>query len=401
MAAGNRRSRKTGLDAASILQHESALEALRKVASGLPQSLQRLPEARAEFRFREEAADTPSVLKVLHRKRSALAEAKESSPSFDSRVRPQRILVDAGMPEGVSSIWRPRPMAFCAQSARPLPTRATARVLRLPDVTVMSGARAREYRWTKGCGKSGEAEYALTMVLEGRRRLEHQGSEFEGGAESAIFASSGDNGLAQFEEGGRYLAIQVSAHRLQSRAANIDQRLMRPIASKRAPLRLLSAYAVNLTNCSHEIDGESAFAIATHLIDIFALLLGAKGDQRVLAETRGLRAVQTEVIREAIVAGAAVPGFSVECVADQLDESPRVVHRLLAEGGESFADLVTARRLDVVRQRLGNRKFDRIPVADLAFACGFTDIALFHRQFAARFEDAPADIRARPEATSQ
>ena len=347
--------------------------------------------------FTPEQLETPRHAAVS---RGSESRAGIPAPLDDDRIKPLWISIDEGLPEAITSAWKLRPEgstpsdeAGGASDARRL--RQSAVFLHVPDAALLSGGRASAYRWIKGKPENGRAEFLLSLVLMGRRRFEQMGRDFEGRAGSAIFASNIEGGRFSFGADGRYLGVNVLAQSLHARVPNVEARLMQPIAPDSQALRLLSDYVSSLMKCDEGLDRDMARSVADHVVDLCALLLGARGDERALAETRGLRAAQKAAICAAIDAGAATPGFSAQAVAEQLGVPSRYVHFLLEQGGEGFGRLVAARRLALARARLADPRFGRMTVAEVASSCGFVDLQQFHRQFRARFGDAPSGFRAK------
>ena len=325
-------------------------------------------------------------------------DSDQGSPApRDDRIRPLRIPVDERMPPQIASPWRLRWKASGAPDA-PRPDgaiRPSALSLRLPDVALLSGERAASYAWLKGDVGRGGPVVVLSVASEGRRRLAHLRREFEGGPGTAVFASNLAQGTGRYQDGGRYLSVTVPSQRLRRHAPNFEAALMQPVASGQA-LALLVDYVDGLLTLRDGVDRAAAPAVADHLIDLCAMLLGAKGDEREAAVANGFRAAQAQAARRAIDAGAATPGFSAHAVADQIGVPVERLHALLQTAGESFEALALARRLDVVRARLADPAFARVEVREIARACGFQDIRAFRRRFAARFGAAPEAVRKRP-----
>lgn len=140
-------------------------------------------------------------------------------------------------------------------------------------------------------------------------------------------------------------------------------------------------------------DGESGEVVATTLLDLVALSLGARREQAALARMRGLRAARVQAIVAAIMAGYGEPGFSVRDVARKLRLAPRSVQNLLGETGTSFTERVIELRVQKARAMLSDRRHDRLRVSDLAAACGFNEVSYFDRRFRRRFGASPTQYR--------
>jgi transcriptional regulator GlxA family with amidase domain len=52
-------------------------------------------------------------------------------------------------------------------------------------------------------------------------------------------------------------------------------------------------------------------------------------------------------------------------------------------------------RLQKSRAMLGDPKFDRLKIGEIAFACGFNEASYFNRCFRRRFGEAPMQVRGR------
>ncbi|MCX4198929.1 helix-turn-helix domain-containing protein [Methylobacterium organophilum] len=68
------------------------------------------------------------------------------------------------------------------------------------------------------------------------------------------------------------------------------------------------------------------------------------------------------------------------------------LYRAFAETG-GIAAAIRDARLDLARRRLEARRDDKVRIASIAYACGFTDVPTFNRGFRKRFGLAPGDLR--------
>jgi AraC-like DNA-binding protein len=133
--------------------------------------------------------------------------------------------------------------------------------------------------------------------------------------------------------------------------------------------------------------------IGTTLLDLAALVLGARKDAAELARVRGLRSARTQAIIAAIRTGYANPAFSVRDVARRLRLSPRYVQNLLGETGVSFVERVLELRLQRARRMLADQRCDRLRISEIAEACGFNEVSYFNRCVRRRFGVSPGELR--------
>ncbi len=89
--------------------------------------------------------------------------------------------------------------------------------------------------------------------------------------------------------------------------------------------------------------------------------------------------------------------LSPAAVATEHGIGKRHLHFLFAKQGTTFGADLMAVRLERARQMLQDRRFDHVPVGEIATRCGFTDPSHFARRFRLRFRSAPAAFRKQPD----
>jgi AraC-like DNA-binding protein len=156
-------------------------------------------------------------------------------------------------------------------------------------------------------------------------------------------------------------------------------------------LRLLFGYlegtfAQDLGNhCAAQLFGN-------HLVDLVALALG--GDTLELEEQSGVRAARLGAILQAIANQTSNLGLSAATIAAQLGITPRYVHLLLEQSGQTFTQHVLQKRLEKARELLGGDEGQDRKIADIALEAGFADLSHFNRAFRRHFGDTPSGARA-------
>ena len=137
---------------------------------------------------------------------------------------------------------------------------------------------------------------------------------------------------------------------------------------------------------------EAGMAIASHLLDLAAVGLGARSDVAAAAQRRGLRAVRLKAVLSILEVRYHEPDFSAQKLAAAAGLSERYVNELLFGAGASFTTRLTELRLrkaaDLLAHRAGR-------ISDIAFACGFNDLSYFNRCFRRRFGLTPTAARGR------
>jgi AraC-like DNA-binding protein len=135
---------------------------------------------------------------------------------------------------------------------------------------------------------------------------------------------------------------------------------------------------------------DAGMAIATHLLDLAALGLGADGDQALAAQRGGLRAVRLKAVLLILERRFAEPDFSAQKLAAAAGLSERYVNELLFEAGASFTTRLNELRLRKAAELLS---MTEKRISEIAFACGFNDLSYFNRSFRRRFGLTPTTAR--------
>ena len=133
--------------------------------------------------------------------------------------------------------------------------------------------------------------------------------------------------------------------------------------------------------------------IASHLVDLITLGLGARADAAEAARRGGVRAVRLNAVLAVLRQRFAEPDFSAQKLALAVGLSERYVNELLYEDGATFVTRVLELRLRMALDFL--MRSERRRIADIAFECGFNDLSYFNRCFRRRFGLTPTAARGR------
>jgi AraC-like DNA-binding protein len=191
----------------------------------------------------------------------------------------------------------------------------------------------------------------------------------------------------------RHVALRLPRAILGARIADLDACIGRRLPSNTEGLALLIGYVDGV--CLTELANLALCdLVVSHVYDLVALLLGAKGDARHLAQQRGARAARLAAILRQIERRSRDPELSAITIALLLGVTPRYVHLLLEETGKSFTHHVLERRLERAVALLRDPQWCQRKIADIAVEAGFTDLSYFNRSFRRHFGATPSDFRA-------
>jgi AraC-like DNA-binding protein len=191
----------------------------------------------------------------------------------------------------------------------------------------------------------------------------------------------------------RHIALRLPRAILEAKIADLDACNARRIPSNIEGLPLLISY-VRALRFSELTNPAFCNLVVWHVYDLVALVLGAKGDARHLAQQGGARAARLAAIRREIERRSGDPGLSAVTIALLLGITPRYVHLLLEESGKSFSHHVLERRLDKAAALLRDPNWRHLKIVKIAAQAGFADLSYFNRTFRRHFGATPSDFRA-------
>jgi AraC family transcriptional regulator, positive regulator of tynA and feaB len=143
---------------------------------------------------------------------------------------------------------------------------------------------------------------------------------------------------------------------------------------------------------SLDTDNEAELALPPETVaeQMAALLALAAGpDVQASTGTEKLFARLRRTIRDRCHEAGLSPG----AVAEEHGISKRYLHYLCAQAGTTFRNELMRVRLERARRLLGDRRFDSLPVSEVAARCGFVEPSHFARRFREAFGHGPTGFR--------
>jgi AraC-like DNA-binding protein len=273
------------------------------------------------------------------------------------------------------------------------PFRASATFHSLPGLGVIIDSRA-DVRYVfnrQAVAKAGDL-VALALVTKGVGHVAQLGREVSSDRGGGVLVSGADPISATLRGEGTCVTLAFPRATLQALVPDLGAALVRPIHESNQALRLLIDY-LGILEQDDAMDPALARAYATHVRDLAALAIGARGEAREIAIARGAKAARRRAILEAIDANAHAPEASAAAIARKLGISERYLRNILEETGRTFTELLLERRLGLAWRRLNDSRFDYQTISEIAFSTGFSDISYFNRSFRRRFGDTPSGVR--------
>jgi AraC family transcriptional activator of tynA and feaB len=151
----------------------------------------------------------------------------------------------------------------------------------------------------------------------------------------------------------------------------------------------LASALSNITPATVVDPGLPPTVVAEQIVSLLALAAACDDSSRTTSHKRALLRRVTETIRER----CHEPDLDPATVAAALGVSRRYVHLLFASAGTTFSQELYDCRLHRAQRLLGDKRFDGLGIAEIAWNCGFSEPSHFTRRFRERFGAAPSAYR--------
>jgi AraC-like DNA-binding protein len=314
------------------------------------------------------------------------------------------LLVEMAVPEGEPSEmaivfdsireWRER-SAWRRLDFRPLsdwPFRAsvipTFEELHIARTAISPGVAFRDREMVR----DGDDSFWLLLSQSTRLEIEHLGRDLRLGSGDATLTHTCETGSFGSRRHFGYIGVLLPRSEIAGRGVRLDGGLMRYLPRQSDALQLLRGYIQTLEKGKISPFAEARETICRHVIDLVALAVTA---HRAIGES-SLSAVAAAHLSTALHhldVRFWDPELSVVAVTREMGISPRYLQRLLETSGTSFTARVTELRLQRAFTLLTEARDNKLPISDIAFDAGFTDISHFNRLFRSRFGDTPRGVR--------
>jgi AraC-like DNA-binding protein len=274
------------------------------------------------------------------------------------------------------------------------PFRADVTFCLLPNASIAAGSRTpAHYRVPPELAGRGGDGIAISILRSGAASATQFGNELIDGIGSASVLSSDAPSTSTMHSDGSFITLALSRPIIAALVPNLSQAFGRGISSDNKPLRLLTRY-LDIVQAGDEWENrEIAHSVSTHIFDLAALVLGARGESADIAKQRGAKAARFAAIRSDILGRLSHGDLAADAVAARHGISSRYLRKLFEEEGSSFSSFVITERMVRVRRMLVDPHYRHLNIAQIAHENGFGDISYFNRAFRGHFGATPSDFR--------
>lgn len=160
---------------------------------------------------------------------------------------------------------------------------------------------------------------------------------------------------------------------------------------------IIREYVMRLSQPQSAIDGVAGDVMSEHLCVLLGVALSSQLGTE--SESSSSRQIRRTMLLGYIRRNALDPELTASVTARAVGMSVRSVHNLMRDTGQSFSEWVLDARVTHARRLLQSAAAERRKIADIAVACGFSDLSHFNRMFKARFGCTPSEARGRTPAS--
>jgi AraC-like DNA-binding protein len=267
----------------------------------------------------------------------------------------------------------------------------------LPGVTVALGSyrNVRSVR-TRELLSDGNDDVIFAIVARGSGRLLRPGRELDlNPGDGAMSGNAITGATAEAPTSLQLLNFAIPFRSLSQTVRSVGDIALVPAQARNEAVRLLKSYVLNLFSPDDRPrTSEVRHLVATHILDLVAMAMGATRDATEAAKGRGVRAARLSAIKSDIAQNAANHAISVDWLAHQHGLSPSYVRKLLEGDGTTFSEFVLQVRLEHANRQLVDPRFAGMHISAIAFEAGFSDLSYFNRTFRRRYLRTPSEARA-------
>jgi AraC-like DNA-binding protein len=222
---------------------------------------------------------------------------------------------------------------------------------------------------TKGFVRDGSDGCSLLICAEGELEASFGDRDLTLHPGDAALLPHHQSGRITSRGDARSYALRFDREDARTYTACFEDLVLRRAAAGPAT-ELIRLYCDQILSGDRSYSVPMASTMGSHLRELAAHLLNPRSDMVRSAPYGGVRAARLEAVQRFIVTNLREPWLSAETAGQHLSLSARYVQHLL-EG----------------------ERHRTMRITDIAYACGFTDLSYFNREFRRRFGETPTSAR--------
>jgi AraC-like DNA-binding protein len=259
------------------------------------------------------------------------------------------------------------------------------------QVNFISVSEQRVWRERTAASSAKDHLFHLIHVRQGVQLVQQYGRSLKVGAGDCLLIDCLAGFEFDFPEGVDAAVLEIRRDWLRGWLPAPEDAAARLIDGRSGWGATLASALSNVTRASVGATGLPPTVVAEQIVSLLALAV-AHEDASPTTHKRALLRRVTETIRER----CHEPDLDPATVAAALCVSRRYIHLLFASAGTTFSHELYECRLRRAQRLLGDKRFDGLGIAEIAWNCGFSEPSHFTRRFRERFGSAPSAYRLDP-----
>lgn len=259
------------------------------------------------------------------------------------------------------------------------------------QVNFISVSEQRVWRERTAASSAKDHLFHLIHVRRGVQLVEQYGRSLKAGPGDCLLIDCLAGFEFDFPEGVEAAVLEIRRDWLRGWLPAPEDAAARLIDGRSGWGATLASALSNVTPASVGATGLPPTVVAEQIVSLLALAVANENASPTTHKRALLRRV-TETIRER----CHEPDLDPATVAGALGVSRRYIHLLFASAGTTFSHELYECRLRRAQRLLGDKRFDGLGIAEIAWNCGFSEPSHFTRRFRERFGSAPSAYRLNP-----
>jgi AraC-like DNA-binding protein len=236
-------------------------------------------------------------------------------------------------------------------------------------------------------------DFVLVTATKGRVLVVQGGRPIELAQSQMCLTDMSVVGAIGHDKHHQFTTTRIPRRLLLEVCPNIEDRLSVPIADHAALRDTIARYYALTAMHAARLDVHGQHLSAQHLVDLTALLFGARPDDADVAVQRGYSAARFELVKADVLANLAQADLHTATLALRHGLSARQMQRMFEQSGTTFSAFFLEQRLLRARRLLLDSRNRSRKISDIAHSSGFSDLSYFNRAFRKRFGATPSDMR--------
>jgi len=244
-----------------------------------------------------------------------------------------------------------------------------------------------------GISQSGKDGIWLALHLEGRARLRADSGEMPIAPGDIAYGSLNASFDICCRSNFRQFIVKIPHAALDTRLVSLSTLPIGCIPGRSGCAHVLAGMLGSIAETIDKLEPEQLRPIELALTELLATCIFSQGSEGGLPSATSTQRAMLNRICQLIEARLGADDLSPDSVAEAEGVSPRYVHKLFENAGQTFAHYLRCRRLERCRAELVHQLYAHLSITEICFRWGFNDSSHFSHAFRGQYGVSPRDYR--------